>query len=53
MNTPNLTHDDLIQYYIDCIGMSEEEVINLTFGELVAGLNEAQLNDCFAYNNKN
>lgn len=52
MSTPNLTSEDLIQYYIDCIGMPEEEVENLTFGELVAGLNEAQLNDCLKYNNK-
>ena len=52
-NNKNLTRADLIQYYIDVLGYSEEDLKNTTFGELAGDLNDAQLMDCLQYNNKN
>ena len=51
-NNKNLTRADLEQYYIDVLGYSLNDLHFLTFGDLIAGLNDAQLMDCLQYNNK-
>jgi hypothetical protein len=53
MNTPNLTKEDLIQYYVDVLGYSQDDLKQSTFGDLLALLNNAQLSDCLQYNNIN
>ena len=51
--TPNLTRADLEQYYIDVLGYSLDDLHFMTFGDLVANLNDAQLSECLEYNNIN
>lgn len=53
MNTPNLTKEDLIQYYVDVLGYSQDDLKQSTFGELVGDLSDAQLSECLQYNNIN
>ena len=52
-NNKNLTREHIINYLVDCVGYSLDDINHLTFGSLLALLNNAQLSECLQYNNLN